>query len=278
MQTMNCRGKLICFDSPKVMGILNLTEDSFSDGGLYFNNPAAYLFRIENMLAQGADIIDIGCMATNPNAKEISEDQERQCMEEALAHIMPRFPDTVFSIDTWRTNVAKTAVEMGVSIINDISGGSFDQTMFSLVAQLQVPYILMHTTGRPNVMQQNTAYTNLVADIFLYLSQRLDALRQLGVNDVIVDPGFGFGKQVSQNYTLLKQLHVFKALGAPLLVGLSRKTMLYKLLNTTPLQTLNATTVVNTIALLQGADIVRVHDVKEAVEVLKIVSQWQEAM
>ncbi|MDR3265992.1 MAG: dihydropteroate synthase [Tannerella sp.] len=275
---MNCRGKLICFDSPKVMGILNLTEDSFSDGGLYFNNPAAYLFRIENMLAQGADIIDIGCMATNPNAKEISEDQERQCMEEALAHIMPRFPDTVFSIDTWRTNVAKTAVEMGVSIINDISGGSFDQTMFSLVAQLQVPYILMHTTGRPNVMQQNTAYTNLVADIFLYLSQRLDALRQLGVNDVIVDPGFGFGKQVSQNYTLLKQLHVFKALGAPLLVGLSRKTMLYKLLNTTPLQTLNATTVVNTIALLQGADIVRVHDVKEAVEVLKIVSQWQEAM
>ncbi len=269
---MNCKGKLIRFDVPKVMGILNITEYSFFDGGKYFNHPDKYLFRIEKMLEEGADIIDIGCMATNPYAKELSENEELHITEESLKNILPRFSDVTFSIDTWRATVAKTAIEMGVSIINDISGGEFDERMFPVVAQLQVPYILMHTSDKPEVMQQKTDYNNVVADIFLYLSKRLEILRLLGVNDVIIDPGFGFGKTVEQNYELLKQLSLFRELGCPLLAGLSRKTMLYKFLETTPQNVLNATTVVNTIALMHGADILRVHDVKEACEAVKIVS------
>ncbi|MDR1459488.1 MAG: dihydropteroate synthase [Bacteroidales bacterium] len=270
---MNCKGKLIYFDSPKIMGILNITEYSFFDGGKYYNNPDKYLSRIENMLEEGADLIDIGCMATNPAAKELSEKEELRITEMALQTILPRFPDVIFSIDTWRSSVAQTAVEMGVSIINDISGGEIDENMFSTVAQLQLPYILMHTSGRPETMKQKTDYDNIVSDIFLYLSKRLEILQLLGVNDIIVDVGFGFGKTTAQNYTLLKQLRLFKELERPLLAGLSRKTMLYKLLETTPQHVLNATTVANTIALLHGADILRVHDVKEAVEVRKIASQ-----
>ncbi|MDR1182515.1 MAG: dihydropteroate synthase [Bacteroidales bacterium] len=273
MTTLNCKGKLIHFDSPKIMGILNITEYSFFDGGKYYNNPDKYLFRIEKMLEEGADIIDVGCMATNPFAKELSEEEELHVMETALNNILPKFPDVIFSIDTWRASVAQTAVEMGVSIINDISGGEFDEDMFMVASQLQAPYILMHTSGRPEVMQQKTDYNNLVPDIFLYISKRLEKLRLLGVNDVIVDVGFGFGKTVPQNYTLLKHLDLFKELDCPLFVGLSRKTMLYKLLETTPQNVLNATTIANTIALLNGADILRVHDVKEASEAVKIVSQ-----
>jgi dihydropteroate synthase len=273
---MNCKGKLIHFDTPKIMGILNITEYSFFDGGKYYNSPDKYLFRIENMLEEGADIIDIGCMATNPFAKELSEKEELHVTETALNNILPRFPNVIFSIDTWRATVAQTAIEMGVSIINDISGGEFDENMFSVAAQLQAPYILMHTSDRPNVMQQNTDYKDVVSDIFLYISKRLELLRLSGVNDVIVDVGFGFGKTIPQNYTLLKQLYLFKELGCPLLAGLSRKTMLYKLLETTPQDVLNATTVVNTIAVLNGANILRVHDIKEASEVIKIVSQLNE--
>jgi dihydropteroate synthase len=270
---MNCKGKLIHFDSPQIMGILNITEHSFFDGGKYYNSPDKYLFRIESMLKEGADIIDIGCMATNPYAKELSEKEELHVMETALNNILPQFPDVIFSIDTWRSTVAQTAIEMGVSIINDISGGEFDENMFSVVAQLQAPYVLMHTSDRPEVMQQKTNYKNPVFDIYLYLSKRLELLRLSGVNDVIVDIGFGFGKTVPQNYTLLKRLSLFKELGCPLLAGLSRKTMLYKLLETNPENVLNATTIVNTIALLNGADILRVHDVKEARETVKIVFQ-----
>jgi dihydropteroate synthase len=255
------------------MGILNITEHSFFDGGRYFNKPDTYLSRIETMLEEGAEIIDIGCMATNPAAMELSEKEELLNMETALKYIIPRFPDTVFSIDTWRAKVAQQAIEEGVSIINDISGGEFDPDMFSVVARLQVPYILMHTSGRPNVMQQKTDYNDVVADVFLYLSKRLEVLRRMGVNDVIIDPGFGFGKTIPQNYSLLKHLRLFKELECPVLAGLSRKTMLWKLLETTPAEVLNATTVVNTIALLNGADILRVHNVKEAVEAVKIVSQ-----
>jgi dihydropteroate synthase len=270
---MNCTGKLMYFERPKIMGILNITEYSFFDGGKYYNNPDKYLFRIENMVKEGVDIIDIGCMATNPSAKELSEKEELHITETALNNILTRFPDVIFSIDTWRSTVAQTAIEMGVSIINDISGGEFDENMFSVVAQLQVPYILMHTSGHPEVMQQKTDYKNIVLDIYLYLSKRLEILRLSGVNDVIIDVGFGFGKTIPHNYTLLKQLSLFKELGCPLLVGLSRKTMLYKLLKTTPENVLNATTVVNTLALLNGADILRVHDVKEARETVKIISQ-----
>ena len=255
------------------MGIINITEDSFFDGGIYFNNTDKYLSRIETMLAEGADMIDIGCMATNPKAKELSEYEELKITESTLKHILSRFPDVIFSIDTWRSTVAEMAIEMGVSIINDISGGEFDEKMFAVLARLQVPYILMHTSDKPKFMQQKTDYQDVVSEVFLYISKRLEKLRLLGVNDVIVDPGFGFGKTISQNYNLLAELHLFKTLGCPVLAGLSRKSMLYNFLETTPQQALNATTVANTIAILHGASILRVHDVKETKEAIKIVSQ-----
>ena len=255
------------------MGILNITEDSFFDGGIYFNNTDKYLSRIETMLEEGADMIDIGCMATNPKAKELSEYEELKITESTLKCILSRFPDVIFSIDTWRSTVAEMAIEMGVSIINDISGGEFDEKMFAVLARLQVPYILMHTSDKPEFMQQKTDYQDVVSEVFLYISKRLEKLRLLGVNDVIVDPGFGFGKTISQNYNLLAELHLFKALGCPVLAGLSRKSMLYNFLETTPQQALNATTVANTIAILHGASILRVHDVKETKEAIKIVSQ-----
>lgn len=274
--TINCKGKLVHFDRPIVMGILNVTEYSFFDGGKYYNDPAKYLSRIEKMLEEGADIIDIGCMATNPSSIELSEEEELKTTEIVLNNIIPQFPDVIFSIDTWRAKVAEKAVEMGVSIINDISGGEFDNEMFDVVAKLNVPYILMHTSGRPTEMQQKTKYEDVVKDVFLYLSQRLNILHQMGVHDVIIDPGFGFGKTVKQNYELLKQLSIFKELNCPVLAGVSRKAMLYKLLDISPQEALNATTVVNTIALLNEADILRVHDVKEAVEAVKIIRQIEE--
>jgi dihydropteroate synthase len=274
--TINCKGKLFHFNRPKVMGILNITEYSFFDGGKYYNDPQKYLSRIEKMLEEGADVIDIGCMATNPKSIELSEEEELKTTVTALNNIIQRFPDIIFSIDTWRAKIAQKAVEMGVSIINDISGGEFDNEMFAVVAKLNVPYILMHTSGCPAEMQQKTQYKDVVKDVFLYLSKRLDILQQMGVNDVIIDPGFGFGKTVDQNYELLKQLSLFKELGCPILAGVSRKAMLYKLLEISPQEALNATTVVNTIALLNGADILRVHDVKEAVEAVKIVGKMTE--
>ena len=273
--TINCNGKLLSFDRPRVMGILNITQYSFFDGGKYYNDPPKYLSRIENMLKDGADIIDIGCMATNPQSIELTEEEELITMENALNNIVSRFPDVIFSIDTWRAAVARKAVEMGIAIINDISGGEFDDAMFDVVAQRNVPYILMHTSGRPAQMQQKTHYNDVVKDVYLYLSKRLDVLRRMGVNDVIIDPGFGFGKTVEQNYELLKQLSLFKELGCPVLAGVSRKAMLYKLLEVSPEKALNATTVVNTISLLNGADILRVHDVKEAAEAVKIVEMVQ---
>ena len=274
-KTMNCKGKLINFGTPKVMGILNLTEDSFFDGGKYGNNPDNYLQRIETLLEEGADFIDIGCMATNPQAKELSEDEELKTAETALKNILPRFPDAIFSIDTWRSQVAQMAVAMGVSIINDISGGEFDEKMFAAVAKLQVPYVVMHTSDKPEKMQQNTDYDDIVSNVFLYLSKKVEQLHLLGVNDVIIDMGFGFGKTMEQNYELLRNLSVFKDLNCPVLVGISRKSMLCNLLNISPNEALNATTVANTIALLNGADILRVHDVKEAKEAVRIITNYE---
>jgi len=269
---MNCKGKIIHFDTPKIMGILNITEHSFYEGGTYFNNPDKYLFHVETMLKEGADIIDVGCMATNPQAKELSEQEELNNMGTVLNHIISHFSDVIFSIDTYRSSVAQMAIEMGAAMINDISGGEFDEKMFAVIARLQVPYILTHTSDKPEMMQQKTDYKDVVNDVFLYLSKKLETLHLLGVNDVIIDPGFGFGKTISQNYNLLNNLQIFKELGCPILVGLSRKSMLYSLLEISPKQALNATTVANTIALLHGATILRVHDVKEACEAVKIVS------
>ena len=214
-------------------------------------------------------------MATNPLANELSEYEELKSAEKALNDIIPRFQDVIFSIDTWRSAVAKMAVEMGVSIINDISGGDFDAEMFATVAKLQVPYIAMHTSTKPEIMQQHTDYENIVNDIFLHLSKKVEKLHLLGVNDVIIDVGFGFGKTIEQNYELLRDLPVFKTLNCPVLVGISRKSMLYNVLNISPAESLNATTVANTIALLNGANILRVHDVKEAKEVVRICNKYQ---
>ena len=271
---MNCKGNLINFNTPKIMGIVNITENSFYDGGKYVKKDD-FLMQIEKMLAEGADIIDIGCMATNPQAKELSEQEELKAVETVINNILPRFPDTIFSMDTWRSQVAQMAVEMGVAIINDISGGEFDTEMFATVAKLQVPYIVMHTSDKPHAMQQKTDYTDIVNDVFLYLSKKVEKLHLLGVNDVIVDCGFGFGKTIAQNYELLRNLSVFKTLNCPILVGMSRKSMLYELLNISPAEALNATTVVNTIALLNGADILRVHDVNEAKEAVKIITNYE---
>jgi len=273
--TINCKGKLVSAARPLVMGILNITDNSFYDGGMYLNE-TDYLLRTEKMLEDGADIIDIGCMATNPYATELEETAELSVVEKAVKQLIKRFPDTLFSIDTWRASVAELAVNNGVAIINDISGGDFDAEMFAAVARLQVPYILMHTSDRPHLMSQNTNYADMLNDIFLYLSRKVEQLHLLGVNDVILDCGFGFGKTVEQNYELLKHLSIFKQLNLPVLVGISRKRMLYNLLNITAEQALNATTVVNTIALLNGADILRVHDVREAVEAVKIVETYKQ--
>ena len=272
--TINCKGKLVSTTPPLVMGILNSTGNSFYDGGKYLQG-SDFLPQIEKMLSEGADIIDVGCMATNPNAEELDEKAELLSVEKALNQIIKRFPDTLFSIDTWRSSVAELAVAMGVSIINDISGGDFDAEMFSTVAKLQVPYIAMHTSEKPNLMQQNTDYENVVSDIFLCLSKKVEKLHLLGVNDVIVDVGFGFGKTMEQNYELLKYLKTFKTLNCPFLVGISRKSMLYRLLEISPEEALNATTVVNTIALLNGADILRAHDVKEAKEAVEIIINYK---
>ncbi|MBO4582085.1 MAG: dihydropteroate synthase [Bacteroidales bacterium] len=272
MMTINHKGNIVQFTRPCIMGILNVTRHSFYDGGRY-TCEAAIKTQTEKLLREGADIIDIGCMATNPMATPISEDEELNALQYTLNILRPYMSKALFSIDTYRSKVAQTAVEQGVGIINDISGGTFDPDMFSTVAQLHVPYILTHTTGLPQEMQQHTDYNDVIGDILCFLSEKLHTLRSMGVNDVIIDPGFGFGKTVQQNYTLLKHLSVFKQLKCPVLAGISRKSMLYKLLNTTPEETLYATVAADTIALMQGADILRVHDVKPALDAVKIVSQ-----
>ena len=253
------------------MGILNVTEDSFYDGGKYRTDDAV-LERATRILSEGADIIDIGAMSTRPNAIEIPENEELNRIVNATKLVRKHFPEAVISIDTYRASVAKAAVESGAAMINDISGGTFDPDMISTVGQLQVPYCLMHTTAKPSEMQQHTEYKDILADMLQFFGTQLAKLHENHVHDIIIDPGFGFGKTLEQNYFLMKNLEVFQQLGYPLLVGISRKSMIYKLFGTTPDQALNGTTVLNTVALMKGADILRVHDVKEAVEVRKIVA------
>jgi dihydropteroate synthase len=225
------------------------------------------------MLSEGADIIDIGAMSTRPNAIELSEEEEYNRVKEVINNIVKHFPNAILSIDTWRSEVARLAIDSGAAIINDISGGEFDPKMFDTVAQLKVPYILMHTSGKPEVMQQQTQYNDVVKDVYDYLSERLKCLYALNVTDVIIDVGFGFGKTIDQNYELLRNIAVFKTLDCPLLVALSRKTMFWKFLEITPAEALNATTIAHTYALLQGIHLLRVHDVKAAKEAIKIVNK-----
>lgn len=274
--TLNCKGHLISLEHPLVMGILNITEDSFYDGGRYFGDEKKYLSRVEQLLNEGADIIDIGVMSTRQNAIELPEEEELKRVKEVISSVVKHFPKTILSVDTWRANVARLAVDMGASIINDISGGEFDPQMFPTVANLKVPYILMHTSGKPEVMQQKTVYDNVVNDVFYYLSQRLQALNALNVSDVLIDVGFGFGKTIDQNYDLLRNLQTFKLLDCPLVLALSRKTMFWKLLNTSPEEALYATLAAESYALLQGVNILRVHDVKATKDIIKIIEKIKE--
>lgn len=270
MKSINCNGTLIDLSSPKVMGILNITPDSFFDGGSY-KNDKAIISKVEKMLIEGATFIDIGAYSSRPGAKHISEQEELERILPVAKMLVKEFPEILISIDTFRSIIAKKCIENGACIVNDISAGSMDTRMFKTIAKLQVPYIIMHMQGTPQNMQVNPAYKNVVTDILYYFSEKIYELRALGVNDIIADVGFGFGKTIDQNYTLLKNLELFKNLEIPTLAGLSRKSMLYKPLGITPEKALNATTAANTIALLKGTTILRVHDVKEAVETIKIV-------
>ncbi|WP_439130281.1 dihydropteroate synthase [Polaribacter sp.] len=270
--TVNCKGTLIDLSSPKVMGILNITPDSFYDGGKY-KDEAAILKQVEKMLLEGATFIDVGAYSSRPGAAHISEEVELKRIVPVIDLLMQKFPDILISVDTFRSKVAKETVNAGAAIINDISGGNMDAKMFTTVAKLQVPYILMHMLGTPQNMQKNPVYDDVVQDIISFFAKQIFELHQLKLNDIIIDMGFGFGKTIEHNYQILKDLSLFKSLDAPILVGVSRKSMLYKTLDISAQEALNATTSANTIALLNGANILRVHDVQEAVEAVKIVDQ-----
>ena len=268
--TINCKGHLIDLSSPKVMGILNITPDSFYDGGKY-NSEKAIIKHVEQMLLEGATFIDIGAYSSKPGADFVSEDEELARILPIITRVLKEFPEALLSIDTFRSRVAKECIQMGAALINDISAGKLDDTMLNTVADLHVPYIMMHMRGTPQTMQKQTVYNNLVKDILFYFSERIAAARQLGIVDMIIDPGFGFAKTLEQNFELLNQLELFNMLELPLLVGVSRKSMIYKTLQNSASQALNGTTALNTIALQKGANILRVHDVKEAIETIKLV-------
>ena len=270
--TINCNGKLIDLSTPKVMGILNCTPDSFYDGGK-FKSDSAFLNQVEKMLFDGATFVDVGAYSSKPNAAFVSEEEELNRLLPVIDLILKSFPQTLLSIDTFRSQIAKKAIENGAALINDISAGKLDDLMLQTIAQLQVPYIMMHMKGTPQTMQSLTQYENLVKEIMFYFSERISVARSLGINDLIVDVGFGFAKTVEQNFELMQKLEVFQILEVPVLVGISRKSMIYKTLETTAQNSLNGTTFLNTIALQKGASIIRVHDVKEAVECVKLYTK-----
>lgn len=268
--TINCNGVLINLDEPKVMGILNITPNSFFDGGKHQQLQSG-LHQAERMLLDGATIIDIGAYSTHPSAPFVSEEEELKRMIPFVKEVVSNFPNAILSIDTFRAEVARQALEEGAHIINDVSGGQLDDKMLETVGRFRVPYILMHMRGTPQTMQKLTDYENLVKEMIFYFSERISMARKVGINDVIIDPGFGlFSKTLNQNYELLSKLELFKSLEVPLLSALSRKSMIYKFFDYTPQEALNATSVLNTISLIKGAKLLRVHDVKEAVECVKL--------
>lgn len=270
MKSINCNGKLIDLSTPKVMGILNITPDSFYDGGK-FNSTNTIISQVEKMLSEGATFIDIGAYSSRPGAKNITEEEELSRIVPTVDLLIKEFSNILISIDTFRSNIAQQCITKGACIINDISAGNMDPNMFATVAKLQVPYIIMHMQGTPQNMQKDPVYNDIIRETLFHFSKKIKDLRNLGVNDIITDVGFGFGKTLEHNYKLLNNLELFSHLNTPNLVGVSRKSMLYKPLNIEPKDALNATTTANTIALLKGANILRVHDVKEAVEAIKIV-------
>ncbi|MDO9184562.1 MAG: dihydropteroate synthase [Bacteroidia bacterium] len=255
---------------PLIMGILNVTPDSFFDGGK-FTSEIQWLEHTQQMIEEGADIIDIGAYSTRPGATNVSEQDEMERLVKVIKSVRKQFPELLISADTFRASIASKAIDAGANIINDISGGTMDDAMFSTIAKLKVPYILMHIQGTPKTMQQNPHYENVTEDVFAFFTSKLKELKELGVSKVIIDPGFGFGKTLEHNYQLLEDFEKFNSIGLPVLVGFSRKSMVCKLLKVKPEEGLNGTSVLNTIALKKGAKILRVHDVKEAKEAVMIV-------
>ena len=276
--SLNMKGQLVTIDRPWVMGIVNVTPDSFYSGSRVADEQTL-IERVQTMLAEGADVIDVGACSTRPGSESVDARGEMERLEWALAAIRRAAPDAIVSVDTYRAEVARRCVEQwGADIINDISGGTLDEAMFSTVASLRVPYVLMHMRGTPETMAGLTDYDNVAADVLEWMARRIDELRQLGVADVIADPGFGFAKTMEQNYELLMRLEAFHALNAPLLVGVSRKRMIYTPLACDADHALNGTTVVNTVALMQGAHFLRVHDVRAAAEAVKLTSLMRQSI
>lgn len=262
--------------TPKVMGILNSTPDSFFDGGKY-KTEADFLNQTEKMLLEGAAIIDVGAYSSRPNAAFVSEVEEITRLQPIVAMLVKEFPEVIFSVDTFRANVARVAIDNGAAIINDISAGLLDNKMLNVIAETKVPYIMMHMRGTPQTMTTLTDYEDIVKEMIFYFSERIAAARSLGINDIIIDPGFGFAKTLEQNYEVLQKLELFQMLDVPLLSAVSRKSMIYKLLDTSSKDALNGTTFLHTVSLLKGAKILRVHDVKEAVECVRLYEALQQS-
>lgn len=274
MFSLNCKGKLLVIDKPLVMGIINVTPDSFYEGSRQ-QDVNTILAQATKMINEGADIIDLGGQSTRPGSERISIKEELQRVLPAIEIILKHFPETIISIDTYQSAVAKETVQAGAAIINDISAGNLDNDMIATVAKMQVPYICMHMKGVPQDMQQQPTYENVTREVLDFFIQKTDECLRAGIHDVIVDPGFGFGKTISHNFTLLKELPAFRMLDKPIMAGLSRKSTIYKTLGVTAEEALNGTTVLNTLAVQNGANILRVHDVKEAKQVVTLLSRFK---
>lgn len=267
--TINCKGQLIDLSLPKVMGILNITPNSFFDGGRY-SNEGEIIAKVEKMLAEGATFIDLGAYSSKPSAEFVSEEEELNRIVPVVQLLVKHFPDILLSIDTFRSKVASACIENGAAIINDIAAGNLDEKMMEVIAQYQVPYIMMHMRGTPQTMQSLTEYDDMVKEMMFYFSEKIAQARSLRINDLIVDPGFGFAKTIEQNFEVMQKLELFHNLELPLLVGISRKSMIHKSLGISADEALNGTTFLNAVALTKGTQILRVHDVKEAVECVKL--------
>ncbi len=270
--SLNCKGQLIDLSTPKVMGILNITPDSFYDGG-QFKDSKSILVQTEKLISEGATFVDIGAYSSRPGADFVSENEELHRIIPVVKLILKHFPKTLISIDSFRANVIRECVNAGAVISNDISAGHLDHQMMKTISELGIPYIMMHMKGTPQTMQNLTDYDHLVTEIFNYFSERINLAKQHDIIDIVIDPGFGFAKTVSQNYELLGKLEFFQNLNCPMLCGVSRKSMIYKTLNCLPKEALNGTTALNMVSLMNGANILRVHDVKEAMECIKLFNQ-----
>lgn len=269
---LNIGGRLMDLSTPRVMGILNLTPDSFYDGGRH-NQPETALKKAEQMLIEGADMLDVGSYSSRPGAIDISEAEEKERLLPVVQQLAERFPETIISIDTFRSGVAKAALDKGAHIINDISAGDLDSRMLNVISEYKVPYVMMHMKGSPQTMKSEASYSDVFNEVMNYFIHKITLAKEAGIKDMIIDPGFGFAKTNVHNYSILNRLEEFQLLGLPVLAGVSRKSMIWKTLGIMAQEALNGTTVVNTIALMKGVSILRVHDVKPAVEAVKLVSQ-----